>query len=99
MPETIGHAKLAAAEGGGTISFTDSMEEAFEGADVVYPKSWGRLDDFSDAAAAAADEHIGWICDAKKMANAGVRSGRPSGRPGRVSRRGRPLGRPLINLN
>jgi ornithine carbamoyltransferase len=35
MPETIGYAKQAADEGGGTISFTNSMEEAFEGADVV----------------------------------------------------------------
>jgi ornithine carbamoyltransferase len=67
MPETIDSAKKAAEEGGGKLSFTNSMEEAFEGADVVYPKSWGRLDDFSDAAAAASAQHVGWICDAKKM--------------------------------
>ena len=68
MPESIEKAEKAAAEGGGKLTFTNSMEEAFEGADVVYPKSWGRLDAFSDANAAAATEHIGWICDAEKMA-------------------------------
>ena len=36
--------------GGGSLSFVHDMEEAFEGADVVYPKSWGRLDAFADEA-------------------------------------------------
>jgi ornithine carbamoyltransferase len=67
MPESIEKAEKAAAEGGGKISWTNSMEEAFHGADVVYPKSWGRLDAFSDESAAAATEHVEWICDAKKM--------------------------------
>jgi ornithine carbamoyltransferase len=67
MPESIEKAEKAAAEGGGKISWTNSMEEAFRGADVVYPKSWGRLDAFSDESAAAATEHVDWICDAKKM--------------------------------
>ena len=44
------------------------MEDAFSGADVVYPKSWGRLDAFSDEAAAAAVDHVGWIADAEKIA-------------------------------
>ena len=67
MPESIEKAEKAAAEGSGRVTFTDSMEEAFKGADVVYPKSWGRLDAFSDDSAAAATEHVGWICDAEKM--------------------------------
>ena len=67
MPESIVKAEKAAAEGGGRVTFIDSMEEAFKGADVVYPKSWGRLDAFSDDSAAAATEHVGWICDAEKM--------------------------------
>ncbi|MFL5797044.1 MAG: ornithine carbamoyltransferase [Actinomycetota bacterium] len=67
MPETIEKAKKAAADGGATLSFTNSMEEAFEGADVVYPKSWGRLDAFSDEAARGATEYAGWICDVEKM--------------------------------
>ncbi len=67
MPETIEKAKKAAADGGASLSFTNSMEEAFEGADVVYPKSWGRLGAFSDEAARAATEYAGWICDIEKM--------------------------------
>ena len=67
MPETIERAKKAAEEGGATLSFTNSMEEAFEGADVVYPKSWGRLDAFSDEAAKGATQYAGWICDVEKM--------------------------------
>jgi ornithine carbamoyltransferase len=72
MPETIEKAKKAAADGGATLSFTNSMEEAFEGADVVYPKSWGRLDAFSDEAARGATEYAGWICDVEKMGLAKV---------------------------
>ena len=67
MPETIEKAKKAAADGGATLSFTNSMEEAFEGVDVVYPKSWGRLDAFSDEAARGATEYSNWICDVEKM--------------------------------
>ncbi len=40
MPE-IGHiARRQASESGGSFEVTDSMAEAFAGADVVYPKSW-----------------------------------------------------------
>jgi ornithine carbamoyltransferase len=67
MPEVIERAQKAAEEGGGKLSFTNSMEDAFKSADVVYPKSWGRLDAFSDENAAGATEHIGWIADAKRM--------------------------------
>ncbi|MGE5274635.1 MAG: ornithine carbamoyltransferase [Verrucomicrobiota bacterium] len=70
MPEVLEKARAAAADAGATLSFTDSMEEAFEGADVVYPKSWGRLDAFAEGSTALAEsaEHRGWICDAKKIA-------------------------------
>lgn len=33
-------ARRQASESGGSFEVTDSMEEAFDGADVVYPKSW-----------------------------------------------------------
>ena len=70
MPEVMEKAQRAAAEAGTTITFADSMEEAFEGADVVYPKSWGRLDAFAEGSTALAEsaEHVDWICDAKKLA-------------------------------
>jgi N-acetylornithine carbamoyltransferase len=70
MPEVMERATAAAAEGGGTISTTDDMDAAFEGADVVYPKSWGRLDLFTDERAALADaaRYRDWICDERRIA-------------------------------
>jgi ornithine carbamoyltransferase len=67
MPEVRERAEVAAKEGGGSITYTNDMDEAFSGADVVYPKSWGRLDAFSDESAAAATEYRDWICDARTM--------------------------------
>lgn len=70
MPEVVKRAEEAAAQGGGSITYVEDMDAAFEGADVVYPKSWGRLDLFTDEHAALADaaKHTGWICDARRMA-------------------------------
>lgn len=69
MPEVVKRAEEAAATGGGKITYADDMDAAFEDADVVYPKSWGRLDLFTDERAALADaaQHKGWICDARRM--------------------------------
>ncbi len=67
MPEVRERAEAAAKEGSGSITYTNDMEEAFAGADVVYPKSYGQLHDFSDEAAKAATAYRDWICDARKM--------------------------------
>ena len=69
MPEVLERAEAGAAAAGATISFTQDMDEAFRGADVVYPKSWGRLDAFRDEAAALAEAGAfrDWICDARRM--------------------------------
>lgn len=40
IPEVLEVAKKNAAENGGAFRVVGSMEEAFRGADVVYPKSW-----------------------------------------------------------
>ena len=40
VPECIDNAVRFAGESGGGFSVNSSMEEAFEGADIVYPKSW-----------------------------------------------------------
>ena len=40
MPEVEAVAKRNAAAAGGSFARTDSMKAAFEGADIVYPKSW-----------------------------------------------------------
>jgi ornithine carbamoyltransferase len=70
MPEVLEKAQAAAAEAGTTITFADSMDEAFADADVVYPKSWGRLDAFTDESKALAESgaYADWICDERKIA-------------------------------
>ena len=40
LPDVAGLARRQAAASGGSFAVTHSMEEAFAGADVVYPKSW-----------------------------------------------------------
>jgi ornithine carbamoyltransferase len=69
MPEAMDKARKAAAEGGGSLTAVDDMDQAFQGADVVYPKSWGNLELFRDesAALAASRRYQGWICDARRM--------------------------------
>jgi knotted carbamoyltransferase YgeW len=41
LPDTIAAAKKNAQESGGQFNVTHSMDQAFEGAIAVYPKSWG----------------------------------------------------------
>jgi N-acetylornithine carbamoyltransferase len=69
MPELQARAEAAAAAAGGSISFVEDMDAAFEGADVVYPKSWGRLDLFGDEREALdyAATFRDWICDDRRM--------------------------------
>jgi N-acetylornithine carbamoyltransferase len=63
---------------GGSFEETDNMKEAFEGADVVYPKAWtpraalpgpwgNRTAPDKELANKLAAEAKGWICDQKKM--------------------------------
>ena len=40
MPEVVAIAARQAAETGGVLTTSNSMAEAFNGADIVYPKSW-----------------------------------------------------------
>jgi ornithine carbamoyltransferase len=70
MPELMKRTEDAAREGEGSITVVDDMDEAFRDADAVYPKSWGRLDLFTDesAALAASKRYRDWICDSRRMA-------------------------------
>ena len=43
-PDTLAAARRFAADSGGAFSTVETMDEAFEDADVVYPKSWGPYD-------------------------------------------------------
>ncbi|MEW6744918.1 MAG: knotted carbamoyltransferase YgeW [Planctomycetota bacterium] len=44
MPDCVSTAEANAAASRGTFTRTHDMDEAFEGADIVYPKSWGPYD-------------------------------------------------------
>jgi knotted carbamoyltransferase YgeW len=44
IPEVMQTARDLASQGGGSLTVGHSMDEAFDGADVVYPKSWGPYD-------------------------------------------------------
>jgi len=44
MPECMEWARENASASGGSFGVTDNMDQAFEGADIVYPKSWGPYD-------------------------------------------------------
>jgi len=44
IPEVVEMTKKQAKASGGNFAYTDSMDEAFKGADIVYPKSWAPYD-------------------------------------------------------
>jgi ornithine carbamoyltransferase len=44
MPECVEFAAKSARASGGSFTLTHDMDEAFAGADIVYPKSWGPYD-------------------------------------------------------
>lgn len=77
-PMVIAQAEKFAKESGGSFSIRYSMEEAFVDADIVYPKSWGCLQYFTDpkagkkadheSAKALFDKHKEWICTKEKLA-------------------------------
>jgi ornithine carbamoyltransferase len=70
MPEVMERAEAVATESGGSIRYLHDMDEAFDGADVVYPKSWGKVEAFRDEQAALAESGAfrDWICDTRRMA-------------------------------
>ncbi|MBM4130224.1 ornithine carbamoyltransferase, partial [bacterium] len=70
MPAIMAQAQANAKAGGTKSEVVDDMDAAFEGAHIVYPKSWGCLVTEPDRQAAV--QHInkypGWIADEKRMA-------------------------------
>ncbi len=69
MPDIMAQAKANAKKSGGSLHVTDSFDEGFKDADIVYPKSWGALLTTSDNAESAriGKKYTDWICDAKRM--------------------------------
>jgi N-acetylornithine carbamoyltransferase len=70
MPEIEEQARRNAAEGGVSFEITNRFEDAFEGADVVIPKSWGPLMHATDRKEGLAliEKYPTWRCDAQRMA-------------------------------
>ena len=69
MSHIMERARSLAGEGGGTLTETDDMDAGFEGAQVVYPKSWGAEHLFGNDAEALAlnARYRDWICDGRRM--------------------------------
>ena len=77
MPGIIATAQRNAKENGAHISFTDNMDAAFEGAQVVIPKNWGgfaHFDKWADSDEQKAEmkanleRYKDWICDERRIA-------------------------------
>lgn len=69
MQSIVDDARRNAEESGGSFSIVNSMDEAFEGADIVYPKSWGIEELFSrpEEALAISARYKDWIADERRM--------------------------------
>ncbi len=69
MPEIMDQARAQAKKFGTGFEETNSMEEAFKDADIVYPKSWGAVltTTNADEGARIAKEYSSWITDQRKM--------------------------------
>jgi len=66
----IQKARASAARYGGTVTLTNSEEEAYEGAQIVIPKNWGNW--VKDQSSIVVDDRLkaqrGWKCTESKMA-------------------------------
>jgi N-acetylornithine carbamoyltransferase len=69
MPECLEAARRNACRAGTKFEIVDSMQAAFEGADILYPKNWGARELFGRAEEAKklADKYRHWMCDAARM--------------------------------
>jgi N-acetylornithine carbamoyltransferase len=70
MGDIIDQAESEARRSGGSFERSDDFDAGFEGADIVYAKSWGALltaKDDEDGARMAA-QHQDWITDERRMA-------------------------------
>lgn len=75
MPDIVEKARKNANDAGVKFEITHNMDEAFEGAHVLYPKSWGCLQYLKDKKITDKEESMkiaakykNWICDERRMA-------------------------------
>lgn len=69
MPEIVEQAQAQAEENGTSFEITESMEDGFEDADIVYAKSWGPLltTQDGDEGKEIQDKYEDWITDSERM--------------------------------
>ncbi|MFZ5518736.1 MAG: ornithine carbamoyltransferase [Candidatus Zhuqueibacterota bacterium] len=69
MPHIVEQAKTNAEQAGVKFTLTHDMDEAFEDADVVVPKSWGPLVHTQDAKEGIAliEKYPTWVCNEQRM--------------------------------
>ena len=71
LPEDIVHqTRDNAGQHGGSFEIFDDFDAGFEGADILYPKSWGALltTDDDEKSAQIGSQYTDWITDARRMA-------------------------------
>ncbi|HEX6279172.1 MAG TPA: N-acetylornithine carbamoyltransferase, partial [Pyrinomonadaceae bacterium] len=69
--ELLREIETAASNNGGSVEFTNNVEEAFEGIEVVYAKSWGSKNFYGDLNGEIRERSAyrdTWIVDERKMA-------------------------------
>lgn len=69
MSNIVSDARRNAEDSGGSFRIVNDMDEAFEGADIVYPKSWGIEELFGNPqeALAVSARYRDWICNSERM--------------------------------
>ena len=69
MPDIVQQARDNVRQHGGSLELLDDFDAGFEGADILYPKSWGALLTTSDDAESAriGRQYTDWITDERRM--------------------------------
>ena len=69
MPDIMQQAQDNARESGGAFEVLDDFDAGFNGADIVYPKSWGALltTTDNDESARIGQQYTDWITDERRM--------------------------------
>ncbi|MDP6419444.1 MAG: ornithine carbamoyltransferase [Candidatus Krumholzibacteria bacterium] len=69
MKDQVAIAEANAANNGSKFEIVDDMDAAFEGAHIVYPKSWGAEDFFHrpEEGLELSRKYQDWICDERRM--------------------------------
>ena len=70
MPDIVQQARDNVGQHGGSFEILDDFDAGFEGADILYPKSWGALltTDDDEKSAEIGSQYTDWITDARRMA-------------------------------